>query len=359
MGVNSIYILFIVGMFFILSFVRHSTFLARRTNNLYCAAVIVNIFSYIAYIYRGFFEQRHWVAAANIDEIIIYAGSPLIAFFLLLCNCKPKSKLHIIFCVSQIVYTLLCISSAFNGLLFTVDKYGAYSRGPLSDVAFIYAALMEIIWVVYILTEYKSSLLREKVQIVTVAFIEMIAIFLQIIDSTYKFSLLGSSFFIILFYIFLIEIEGKYDKMTKIFNKRYYSIITNGLTNNYSIIVLDINGLKIINDTMGHEIGDKLIKNVAEALKNAAGDDSSVYRIGGDEFVMIVKTTKKETIDIIIDSIKQNFRIKESELGMEVSASIGTAINTDETDYANLFRIADANMYEDKCNYYKITGKRR
>lgn len=86
-------------------------------------------------------------------------------------------------------------------------------------------------------------------------------------DSTYKYSILGSSFVLILFYIFQIEIECKYDKMTKIFNQRYYSIVTESLSNNYSVIVFDINGLKAVNDTLGHEAGDKLIKSVAESLQ--------------------------------------------------------------------------------------------
>lgn len=359
MGTNAIYLFFAIAMLFILFFAGYSTFIAQRSNTFYCAAIIVNISSYLGYIFRLIFEQHQWVAAAHINEIVIYAGSPLIAYFMLLCNCERKSKVYKITSIGQILYTLLCISSVFTGWLFVIDDVGKYSRGPLSVVAFAYAGVLELVWVIYLLIEYKSIVFREKILIVSVAFIEMIAIVIQVIDTTYKYSILGSSFVLILFYIFQIEIECKYDKMTKIFNQRYYSIVTGTLTNQYAIIVFDINGLKAVNDNMGHEYGDKLITGVADSLKKGAGENNSVFRIGGDEFVIIVKDTKEAEIEKLIHNVKLYFQLKESELGMEVSASIGTAINTTEMDYVNLFRIADANMYKDKQAYYTRSGRDR
>lgn len=84
-----------------------------------------------------------------------------------------------------------------------------------------------------------------------------------------------------------------------------------------------------------------------------------MYRIGGDEFVILVRDTGKELLDTIVHNIKLYFQLKESELGLEVSASVGMAINTTEMDYSNLFRMADADMYKDKNEYYSQTGKDR
>ncbi|MBO2516070.1 MAG: hypothetical protein CW338_02165 [Clostridiales bacterium] len=359
MGVNSVYLFFIIGMFFILSFVRNSTFIARRTVNLYSLAILVNIVSYAAYMLRSVLEQHQLVICANIDEILIYAGSPLIAFFLLLCSFRKNSPAYRAVCVSQAVYTLLCVSSAFTGWLFRVDSGAAYSRGPLSVIAFIYAGGLELIWVVSILIEYRSAQMQEKIKIVSVALIELVAIVMQVFDSSYKFSLLGSSFFLILFYIFQIEIEGKYDKMTKVLNKRCYSIVTGRLNNNYAIIVFDINGLKTVNDTRGHEYGDMLISAAAESIQAGAGENCSVYRIGGDEFVLITRSTDRGELDSITGRIRQQFLSRQQALGMEISAAAGSAVNTADMDYTNVFRLADAQMYEDKRDYYRQAGSGR
>lgn len=360
MGTATIYLFFMVGMVFILSFVRNSTFIAKRANKFYCYAIIVNIFSYAGYIFRDILAEKQLVLLANLDEIVIYVGSALIAFFLLLCNCRKNGRAYKAAIITQIIYIIMCVASVFTGWLFVIDETGKYSRGPLSTLAFVYAGILEIVWVIYLLREYRSAVLYDKVKIVLVALIELIAIAIQVVDSTYKYSLLGSSFFIILFYIFLIEVEGKYDKMTKVYNQGFYSIAIGNLVNNYSIIVFDINGLKSVNDNLGHEYGDKLIKGVADSLKEGAGEKGSVYRIGGDEFVMLVRTTSQEVLDEIIAEIKKLYVQKAAELGFEeMSTSIGTAINTTEMDYTNLFRLADAGMYKDKSEYYTRTGKDR
>lgn len=359
MGTSVIYLFFAIGMMFILFFVGNSAFISHRANTFFCIAVVINIIDYIGYIMRVVCEQYHLVTIAYINEIIIYGGASLLAFCILMCSCTKGSKVYKVVIVAQIIYTILCLSSVYTKLFFVIDENGKYSRGHLSVASFAYAGVLELVWMTCLLIEYKNVVLKEKILIISVALIELVAIVIQVMDSTYKYSILGSSFVLILFYILQIEIECKYDKMTKIFNQRYYSIVTESLSNNYSVIVFDINGLKAVNDTLGHEAGDKLIKSVAESLQNGAGESGSVFRIGGDEFVILVKDTKKEILDNIVSRVRIYFQLKEQELGFEVSASIGTAINTTEMDYVNLFRIADADMYKDKNAYYSRTGKDR
>lgn len=359
MGVNTVYLLFIVGMLFIFSFVRNSTFIVPRTNKFYSMAIWINVLNYIAYMMRPVFERYHLVILANIDEIVIYAGSPMIAFFLLFCTCKKNGLIYKAVCICQLVFSIICVGSCFTGWMFVVDSNAVYSRGPLNPFAFGYSVLLELAWVICLLIEYKTATAKEKIKIVSIAVIEGVAISFQLWDSTIKTSLLGSSFLLILFYIFLIEIEGQYDKLTKVFNLRAYSVATTGLSNNYSIIVFDINGLKGVNDTLGHDEGDRLIKGIADSIQACGLESTSVYRIGGDEFVMIVKSVSNEILDRITSNIKENYSKLEKELGYEVSTSIGVAVNTTGMEYDKLFRIADSNMYDDKREYYSRTGKDR
>ena len=125
----------------------------------------------------------------------------------------------------------------------------------------------------------------------------------------------------------------------------------------FAILVFDINGLKTVNDTIGHAEGDKLIINSYKAIKNKfPGVD--VYRIGGDEFVIIVE---KRTA-AIAEKLVAEFRNIMNRKGFhycqnsdEPIVSCGYALYHPETDssYEDTFNRADRDMYEDKERFYE------
>ena len=114
----------------------------------------------------------------------------------------------------------------------------------------------------------------------------------------------------------------------------------------------DINNLKKINDTYGHYYGDILIQNGAEALKTV-WSNQSIYRVGGDEFVVLYPNAVKETVEKEIEALdkvidernKQNNR-----KALHLQMAIGMAEYDPETDkrYMDVFRRADSAMYENK-----------
>ena len=116
--------------------------------------------------------------------------------------------------------------------------------------------------------------------------------------------------------------------------------------------MIDLNDLKITNDTLGHEKGDVLIKGLSNIIKDIFMS-STTYRIGGDEFVVIsengdlkdIKNLEKKFAKAIVDSIKEK-----SLDGMGVSAAIGVAIFDPKTDnnVEDTFKRADKKMYENK-----------
>ena len=131
----------------------------------------------------------------------------------------------------------------------------------------------------------------------------------------------------------------------------------------YSVVVFDINQLKIINDDYGHEKGDHVIVQVGKAIKQAM-DGEKLYRIGGDEFVAIVKgmdpSDKITALRSLIDEINEkDTELKETSL--EVAVSIGYAVYDSDTDldYADVFKKADDAMYADKRAYYQTHEDRR
>jgi len=122
-----------------------------------------------------------------------------------------------------------------------------------------------------------------------------------------------------------------------------------------SIFVIDMNGLKRINDTLGHLVGNKIIKAVAGALQKSVRDYDLVARMGGDEFVLLLPGMDAEAaalkrIDIAMAVEKLNKEFPE----IGVSVSMGAAsFPQDSQDFEKLMAIADRRMYWHKREFHK------
>lgn len=118
------------------------------------------------------------------------------------------------------------------------------------------------------------------------------------------------------------------------------------------LIVCDLNGLKAVNDNEGHAAGDRLIIAGARCLSDIFGV-SNVYRIGGDEFLVLVQDAGEEEILEAMD------RLHALMAERAVSMATGFAIGTPGQSIEGLMKVADAMMYKDKLGYYERTGKKR
>lgn len=123
------------------------------------------------------------------------------------------------------------------------------------------------------------------------------------------------------------------------------------------IIVCDINGLKLVNNTLGDEVGDQLLLAAAGILKKAAPDEAVVMRIGGDEFAVLLPRTSSLLMEKVLHNIRQgisdyNGRNRAVETGQTLSMSMGCAIAKGfcETSLAACFKEADNNMYREKLH---------
>jgi diguanylate cyclase (GGDEF)-like protein/PAS domain S-box-containing protein len=121
-----------------------------------------------------------------------------------------------------------------------------------------------------------------------------------------------------------------------------------------AVLFIDLDRFKLINDTLGHHIGDGLLRNVARRLSQTVRAEDTVCRLGGDEFVVIMRhVTGREELDItvnqrLIPALRQTNMVEGNALN--VSCSVGVALfPTDATEQSELMRLADAAMYEAKA----------
>jgi len=122
-----------------------------------------------------------------------------------------------------------------------------------------------------------------------------------------------------------------------------------------SILFLDINALKKVNDGYGHQKGDELIQQVIDIINRSTRKNDIVARLGGDEFLIILPNSDFDNAQMIKERIKKEAKYKNEEKEYLVSVSIGIA-TSDEIDHQStdeLVNLADRRMYAEKEKYYK------
>lgn len=149
-----------------------------------------------------------------------------------------------------------------------------------------------------------------------------------------------------------IEYLSFHDHLTGLYNRRYMEDALKRLDTSrnlpLTIMVLDVNGLKLTNDAFGHETGDKLLIMVTKILKSVCRSDDLIGRIGGDEFLILFPNTDEKSAELIRQRI--NSKAKKKKLGsVIVSVAIGYAIKTTPEENVEVIeQDADNNMYRDK-----------
>ncbi len=130
----------------------------------------------------------------------------------------------------------------------------------------------------------------------------------------------------------------------------------------FTLTIFDINDLKGVNDNYGHEVGDQVISDCAEAVRAAFGDDHA-YRIGGDEFIIVRAHAGELDLAKWEAALEAEIRRRNAEIAgraPEISISYGSAIYDPETDadYRAVFKRADEAMYRMKNEFYRRRGDR-
>ncbi|MBN2898820.1 MAG: diguanylate cyclase [Clostridia bacterium] len=143
-----------------------------------------------------------------------------------------------------------------------------------------------------------------------------------------------------------------HDDLTGLFNRAYFNrkLIEYKQMGTYpiAVIIVDVNGLKLINDAFGPVVGDQLLKDTAQIIKNTCGEDTLIARYGGDEYVVLVTHTSREHIRGMVRDLKgacRRLKIQD----VETSVSVGWSINmTAEIDFETLLREAEDDLYKHK-----------
>ena len=149
-----------------------------------------------------------------------------------------------------------------------------------------------------------------------------------------------------------LEYLSYHDQLTGLYNRRFFEeeLKRIDVERNYpmTLVMGDVNGLKLINDSFGHAIGDELIKKVADMIGKGCRADDIIARLGGDEFVILLPKTDTYETESIIKRIKSE-ALKEKIGSVEISISFGWETKTKvEEKTQDILKKAEDHMYKKK-----------
>lgn len=145
------------------------------------------------------------------------------------------------------------------------------------------------------------------------------------------------------------------DSVTGLYNRNYWQQINDGSIyhhlyskKDFSLIFIDIDNLKEINDTFGHLAGDKAIEIVGQAIKNSIRKEDLGIRYGGDEFIILLFNQHKKAAKRVTERVRREIRKLAVEQGMNIQISAGIACTDCLVDLEDMIKMADKNLYREK-----------
>lgn len=152
------------------------------------------------------------------------------------------------------------------------------------------------------------------------------------------------------------------DEVTGLYNRKYWEQIINNngsldpKIKNSSLIMIDIDNLKGLNDMYGHTVGDKAIKILGQGIKKCIRKSDIGLRYGGDEFIILLFNQDKNVAYKVIERIKRETSKLAAEHGLKIQISAGIATCNSLEEIENAFKIADKDLYKEKRVKKQLLG---
>lgn len=284
---------------------------------------------------------------------IRYSATPLIVA-MILYTLKKKIRWGVF--IPALTLAVINIISIFTGIVFSLAEDGTLQRGPLGYLPYIVAGLYGVS-LIYSLYKKSNRLYTEIVPIVYLAIAFASGVFLPFLYGKNYASIFCTTIIIALFiyYVFSIHQLSKKDPLTGTLNlQAFYDDSTVNPNEITALISIDMNGLKEINDTFGHAAGDEALITLTECFKRVLDQRQSIYRIGGDEFVIICRNLSQDAVSDLISQIQRETA------KTKYSSSIGYCFKGNRNvSISDMLKESDVNMYAEKAKYYSDAGKDR
>ena len=324
---------------------RTTAFLNKKTKRrMY--ALICGLFVLSIIVFFEFYLEEHGLSTNGrlVLMSIRYSATPFIVAFIIF---TMAVNVHWIVFIPAVCLAIINIVSLFNGIVFSIDENGQLKRGMLGYLPYILVGVYSVV-LVYILIKRSNKRYTEIFPILFLCFAFVSGLILPFTLGKDFSKLFCITIVIAVFvhYVFSILQMTEKDPLTGLLNRQaFYASIDEKSIN--ALVSIDMNGLKVINDTEGHAAGDKALETISACFLQAASSKESVYRIGGDEFVIICRRETEDDVKTLIERIRKNIS------KTKYRCAIGYSYSPNGTDSIDdMLSLSDEKMYADKSSFY-------
>lgn len=262
-------------------------------------------------------------------------------------------KRKLLLWLPAILNALIMCTAFFSPVAFSYNDSYEFVRGPLGFIVF--AAGFFYIGLVVVLSWkwFKEGHRTEGRIVVVCALFTAASVLLGMVigENNLNAAIMIS---VIFYYMFIRSRDNNRDYLTGLGNRHaFYEDAEAYQSQVTAVASLDMNGLKRLNDTQGHDAGDRALAQIGQCLQQASGKNVLCYRMGGDEFMILFLRTKDEGIRFLLGEIKARLQDR------GCSVSVGYACRTGKETISELYKLSDHQMYQDKSRYYSQPGHDR
>ncbi len=338
---------------------------AKRNKHLVLLAAIT-VFSCILDSISALADGHHRAAVFVSNTLLFVSGPVLAATWLLLMADYIKVRIsktrRLVVGIFLTAALILITVNLFTPVLFTVNEYGVYQRvdGLYIIYATSYFGLVLDVVAMYIWKKHESGGLKF---FPMWAFIIPIAIGMGIQNFFFGVSTIAP-FMAISVTSMAISFQNNLlykDQLTDLYNRYYLSVLDKKMSKSagreFSIVMLDINDFKSINDVYGHGAGDEALVQLSSILTSIVDKSGEVIRYAGDEFIIILNSHDDTAVEALISCIHQSLKdfSETAEVPYTLSVAAGWCkFHFGEKTLNAFITEADRRMYKNKKDYYRM-----
>ncbi|MGI6141602.1 MAG: GGDEF domain-containing protein, partial [Caldicoprobacterales bacterium] len=244
------------------------------------------------------------------------------------------------------------VLSPIFGFIFYVDAGNSHIRG---DYFFIFITVYIINLLILIISTLKTAKTYNyplRRNLIALSLFTILGTSIQLVYPLAYSSWHCVTLSLFLYFLLMSEFDSCFDSLTGLYNREAFDKAIKQLTETkaFSVIILDIDDFKSVNDTYGHDYGDTAIKTVAAIIQKSFNKHYTCYRFGGDEFSVIGNETDKEKIEYQLRTMTNNIAEMRKKGNPLPTISYGYSIfqGGEKLDFQKILKEADDLMYHFK-----------
>ena len=260
-----------------------------------------------------------------------------------------------------VIYAIIFFASSAWGFVFMITEDGEYVRGQ----GIMLSSAVNVLLILYALfmvsARRKRSERRHFLTLLSFTLLPLAAVVVQLNFLGLNLAWPGVAAGVLITYLFLELQQETRDYLTGLYNRQQidelvnYRISRNRTHGSFSLVMIDLDGFKSINDTYGHEEGDRALIIFANVLSRSTKRIDIVARFAGDEFLILFESTDRKSVELIMERLQLNLDFENSRNGLPYNLRFSWGASVFDSgrhrSYSELLQEADEAMYRQKLRH--------